>query len=440
MLPFEKIAKILRAKPESIRLLEEKLGVLTGKKGVMTQIVEENETEIQKRLDFLGLDQNVTAKEIYDGLISKIEADDAQLFKVLGSPSALIPQDWERVLEVARYIAGQPKGFFLKKEKAIEMLKNEPPLKILDALNYKNIEDMLEKENIFEIFSALRFVEGSEWLNEIFFKQYKNLKPEDFEKREIKVLALPERWTKIAQSFVKHKYHNISHLKELGLIYVIPLSLEISGEVIRNFGLILHYFNEIEFYSCLFEKYAEERGLMRKLEADQRGNNFAQNLISLLRGDTINKLPENHSSKFKWLIIQRYLAKDDEKDWRLFEPHINPEAVHWEKAERMLVRAGKTLDNFSTDLSFWENLNWVGDYFSSYGGSAVGRENGNNGEILVSFNLVDMAMALVKERQFIKYLYHHQESLWNKIFTEYFGQEKMEEMIKENIIKGWFEI
>ncbi len=43
-------------------------------------------------------------------------------------------------------------------------------------------------------------------------------------------------------------------------------------------------------------------------------------------------------------------------------------------------------------------------------------------------------------KEIIKYLYHHQESLWNKIFTEYFGEEKMEELIKENIIKGWFEI
>ena len=91
-------------------------------------------------------------------------------------------------------------------------------------------------------------------MNKIFFKQYENLKPADFEEREIEVLALSERWVNIAQEFIKHKYHNISHLKELGLIYVIPLSLEISGETLRNFGLILHYFNEVPFYSDLMSK------------------------------------------------------------------------------------------------------------------------------------------------------------------------------------------
>ena len=62
------------------------------------------------------------------------------------------------------------------------------------------------------------------------------------------------------------------------------------------------------------------------------------------------------------------------------------------------------------------------------------------GEVPVSFNLVDTVMSLVQEKEMIKYLYHHQEALWNKNFVSYFGEEKMEELIKESIIKGWFEV
>lgn len=417
MYSYEKIAKVLRVDKDVIRLIEEKFGVLTGKSGVMDKIVEDNERQIRNRLDLLGLGRKIIAKEVFDALISKIEADDSQVFKALGSPSALVAGDWQRVLETAKNIADKPKGFFLKEEKAVEFLKNQPPQKILDVLNYTAVEEMLKKENVFEIFSALRFVEGNEWLNKNFFSQYENLQPGDFELREIKVLALPERWAQIAKDFVKHKYHNISHLKELGLIYTIPLSLEISGETLRNFGLILHYFNEIEFYSGFFEKFSQDAG------------SFAKNLISLLRGDIIDERLLA-SEKTQWLIVQRYLAKDDENDWRLFQPHLNPEAIHWEKAEKMLVKAGQLLNNFSSDLSFWENLNWVGDYFMTEIGI----------DVLVSFNLIDTAMSLVKEKELVKYLYHHQEALWNKIFIEYFGNEKMEELIQKNIIKGWFEI
>jgi hypothetical protein len=418
MSSYEKIAKILRTDKDTIKNLEEKLGAFTGKNNVMDKMVEENKAQIRKRLDFLGLGRDITAKEVYDALVSKIEADDTQLFKALGSPSAVSSFDWQKVLEIALNISGKPKGFFLKKEKAREFLKNQPPQNILKILNYTSVDEMLQKEDIFEIYSALRFVEGGEWLNRIFFKQYENLTPEDFEEREIKVSALPERWAKIAQKFIEHKYHNISHLKELGLIYVIPLTLEISGETLRNFGLILHYFSEIKFYSDIFKKFGEVNN-----------GDFAKNLISLLRGDVVDeRLPK--SNKSQWLIIQRYLAKDDENDWRLFEPHINPEALHWERAEKALIKIGENLDHFSADLAFWQDLNWVGDYFKTESGV----------DVLVSFNFVDTAMSLVKEKELIKYLYHHQEALWNKIFTEYFGEERMEKAMKENIIKGWFEI
>jgi hypothetical protein len=47
---------------------------------------------------------------------------------------------------------------------------------------------------------------------------------------------------------------------------------------------------------------------------------------------------------------------------------------------------------------------------------------------------------LVKEKEMVKYLYHQQEALWNKIFAEYFGEEKMEEIIKSNLLKGYVEI
>jgi len=416
---YEKIANILRADKDNLRLLEQRLGNITGKQSVMDKIIEENESRMRNRLDYLGLGRNVNAKQIYDALISKIEADNDKLFLALGRPSTLVPADWQNALDVAKRVCGTPKGFFLKKEKAAEFLKNIPPQRILEALNYKSVDEMFAKEDVFEIFSALRFVEGNEWLNQNFFKQYETLSADDFEEREIKVLALPSRWADIAKNFVKHKYHNISHLKELGIIYVIPMSLEISGETLRNFALVMHYFNEIGFYSDLFAKAVAKK------------ENLGQNIISLLRGDLVEeRLNKPAEGRSNWLVVQRYLAKDDENDWRLFEPHINPEAMHWERAEKLLVETGKSLNGFSADLEFWQDLNWVGDYFMTDSGV----------EVLVSFNLIDTAMSLVKEKELIKYLYHHQEALWNKIFCEYFSEEKMEEMMKENILKGWFEV
>ncbi len=417
MKPYENIAKILRIDKDVVRSIEEKFSDITGKKDVIEKLWEKNENSIGSHLNLLGLEKDAPAKNVYDAIIKKLGEDDAKLYKVLGEPSATSPKDWDNILKVSKKLINPEKGLFLKKEKALEFLKNQPPLNVIQALGYRDVDELTANEDFFEIYSSLRFIEGGEWLSNVFFKQYETLKPSDFEEREITTLALPEKWSVLARSFIQKKHHNISHLKELGVIYALPLSLEITGETLRNFSLILHYFNEIAFYSRLFRRYSQNEG------------DFSKKIVSLLRGDVPEKrLPP--SGKSTWMVIQRYLTKDDPNDWRLFEPHINPEALHWARAERMLLLISRELKGFTADLSFWHDLGWVGDYFKTDSGI----------DVLVSFNLVDAAMDLVKQKEMARYLYHQQESLWNKIFIEFFGEEKLSEIIEENIIKGWFEI
>lgn len=419
MKPFEKIAKILRTSKEVIETLEESLKKITGRKGVMAKILEENDNAIATRLKELGFGRRLNADQVHEALIKKIEGDNNLLFEALQKPILTSGSDLNRILNVALDVADHPRGFFIKKEKAAELLEAEPPRNILKSLGYKNVPEMLKAEDMTQVFSALRFLEDRDWLNNVFFKQYEKLRSSDFEERDIVVQVLDKRWAKSAESFVRRKYHNLSHLKELGIIFVIPVELGIPGELLRMFALILHYLNEVPYYSHLFRKFSEDK-------------DFSDKVISLLRGSIVEEKPSDTSGKIQWLILQRYLAKEDVKDWRLFVPHVNPEARHWDRAQNLLINCGASLKNFSADLRFWQGLNWVGDYFRSEAG----------GESLVSFNLVDtiMSLVLVKEGVDIKYLYHHQEVLWNKIFTSYFGEGKMEELIDENIIKGWFEV
>lgn len=413
----EKIAKILRADKDFIAKIDARLSAVTGKKKVPEKIVSENEKMVNDSLLALGVSRQAGAKDVYDALISKIEADDHLLSEALNRPSCRHWEDCCRVLDLTRKVAGVNHGFFLKKDKAEEFLRREPPRQVMKFLNYNSVDKMLANEDLFEIFSALRFIEGNDWLNKVFFKQYESLTPEDFEEREIVVKALSQKWNKAAESFVMKKWHNISHLKELGIVFVIPLTLGIYGELLRMIILIFHYLHEVPFYSEMFRRIAEVPVT------------FSANLVSLLRGDVFDRrLPEGEKSL--WLVVQRYLAKDDENEWRLFIPHINPEAIHWDKATSDLVKLGKSVDHFEAELSFWFGLDWVGDYFKD----EVGRDT------LVSFNLVDTVMSLVKEKELIKYLYHQQEALWNKLFEEYFGKEQLEKFSKDYLLQGYFEI
>jgi len=415
MEPFEKIAKVLRTDKDFVRVAAERLAVAAKGDDILKKIFDENERLMASRLAELGVSRR-NAEAIYLSLIDKIRADDRRLSEYFMLKEASTEEGSRTILNFAKELANVGKGFFLKIDRAREFILREPPKNIIKAMGYKNAEELLAKEDIFEAYSALRFMEDREWLNNVFFKQLDGVSPEDFEEREIEVRALGEKWKEAAKNFMKKKYHNVSHLKELGLIFVIPEELGISGEVMRLFTLVLHYLHEIKFYSELFKMYSA------------RDHEFAEKLISSLKGDVLDeRFPEEQRGR-KWMIVQRYLAKEDEHDWRLFEPHVNPEAIHWTKAEADVARLGERFGGL--ELGFWSNLDFVGDYFPDASGV----------EVLVSFNLIDTVMSLVQEREMVKYLYHHQEAMWNKIFMEYVGKEKTEELIIKNFDKGFIKI
>ncbi len=426
MLAADKIAKLLRCSPETISRVEKQMEAAFKKAGVLDKILEENKQRIGGVFRILGISEGAKAGEIFDALVSKVECDDHDLAKVLGSVNFSSKEDCDRLGRLAANSAGNLSGLFLKIDKAKEFLLKEPPKNSMNLLGYSDMKTMLEKEDVFEIYASLRFIEEKDWLNNVFFKQYESLAPPDFEEREIICRGLHPKWAKAAEKFVTKKYHNISHLKELGFIFIIPIQLGASGELLRNFSLLLHYFHEVEFYSDIFRGFADKK------------ENFADNLISSFRGD----VPECESvkeDKNKWLIIQRYLAKDDLFDLRMFVPHVNSEAIHWHKAEDDLAKISLNGGSPAAFMEFWKDMNWVGDYFlNGNGGQSVFKLEST--EELIGFNLVDIAMSLVKEKELIKYLYHQQEALWNKIFLEYVGADKFEKIIKENWLKGHVEL
>jgi hypothetical protein len=408
----EYITKIFRTKPEIIQKMEEKMNAITEKSEVLDKIIKENEHRISRTLSFLNC-RDYSAENISLALITKLQKDDRAVYDLFKKPNGTSPESHQTLFNFAFELANIDRLFVLKKSVAENLLQKNPPQNTTQALGYKDVNELLEKENIYEIFATLRFMESNEWMHKFFDEDYKNLVPEDFEERKAQLIVLPEL-LKIAEKFVKKKYHNVSHLKELGVLFIIPLKIETPGETLRVFSMVLHYLHELEFYSRLFRKAT-------------LNENFSQRLISLLKGENpeINVFESDGS---KWLIIQQYLAKDNPNDPRLFVPHLNPEALHWKKAEQDISNLGKRFSNI--DLELWLDLDWVGGFF----------KNKNDQEELISFDLIDNWMALVNKDQQFKYLYHHQEALWNQIFEEYLGPDSVEKYLLDNFDKGFIEL
>jgi len=400
------LAKILGVEVSFLEKLDTEMTGRTGRKGVLDAVIKENGDIMENTFKALAIPTGAKVDEIHAALRTAIKVNENELLKYLQTiPGAT---EFEKAANLAVQIGHVGKGFFLKKEYGAEILRKSKPENLLAFLHAKDIDELLAKHDVTEIFSALRFIESETWMHETFEKAYSGFTAADFEEREIQIKVLGPEWFEVAKKFVEKKHHNVSHLKEFGVIFLNPIKEDVSGKFIRDFALLLHYFHEIEFYSKLFRKYAPDP-------------DFATHLKALLRGDVKNVSTVGEG---EWLIVQQYLWKINPNDPRLFLPRVNPESMHWFRGERDMARLGE--ERSDLDLEMWLNRDWV-SFFDA-----------GTGE-LVSLDLEDNAMAQVSAAEGKKdvFTYHQREALWTKIFMEYAGgEEAMENLLLDNFDKG----
>ena len=358
------------------------------------EIIQKAHSAIEK----LGLDRHdTTGEELYRALINKAKDDDEHLAKQFGVND---PTDVEEVVgkavEHLKKVDMPRTCWVLKKAVAKKFLRNMPPKNIMKKLGYRSVDSMLKKENLFEIYGALRFAEDGEWLNK-FNEGYKSLKPTDFETRKIELVVMPkERWGDIAKHFVEKKRHLNTHLKELGVVLILPSSIEhMPGITTKIVSLTLHYYNEIRLYSAFF-----------KLQ--QVKPNFGEIFVHTLIADP-DLGPIMAGNHIHWRVIQRYFGKlDDEYHPEIFEPHVQPEDLHWRKAEDILYEIDPV-------FKFWQDMDYVGLMY---------------GELPVVFNLIDVSLSYSNQISYDeRYIYHFREALWNEVLMRYMGEKLLEEQV-----------
>lgn len=405
---------LLLRRPDELAAALEHLQELTGKSNIAERVWNENEERFEKKLGLLKVKSGATPQQQYEVLLAQVGRAEQELsvvakrygFDRLGTEQAM-----EQLLSFGAKISPYLRGFFLKASVARAYLRRYPPVGQVEHLGYRNVDELLEREDIFELFAALRFSESKAWADK-FIAGYADLRPDDFEHRRIRMLTInPKKWRALAAPFVKKKYHNLSHSKEMGIVFAIPLPSRADGMRLRALALLEHYFAEVNFYATLFE-----------IQAKSPKNHFGRGVVVAILGDLDHKLRQTKKS-FCWPILQRYVAKDPRQDWRFFAPHVMPEAVHWRRGLSAIAKFAKR--RRLTNLSFWEeDFDWVGK-----------RTDGAHS--VLTLNAEDLIFSYAKDLSFGKhYFYHWRESLWNKIFSEAVGEEHMIELMAANLSKG----
>lgn len=417
--PYNRLARLLHTTPERLLALEQEMALATDKEGVLEEVAKEIDILVERTLTELGLSKDISAENVSAALTDRLAHLDRHLFELLGEPDPSKMEEMCGALcQTALKVFTPPPGLFIKRDRVVSLLEKYRPDALLEHFGYSSVAELVEKEGFTSVVASLRFVQSREWMDKFFEEAYSGLTPDDFEERTIEMHVLSAKWLAVAEKFLERKYHNVSHLKEFGIIFIIPIKTGAPGETIRMFTLLLHYLHEVPFYTGLFRRYL--------YDAD-----FADKFKSLLRGDIPSGPFPKTLGHSTWPIIQRYLAKDDPSDPRLAEPHINPEVEHWYKAEKGLGGLTHILerDKNGANLGFWTGLDFVAGSFKDSNGS----------EKVVTFNLMDLVLSLVANHHGY-YHYHQPEALWNRIFMEYVGRDKMNELIENNLVAGFVEV
>lgn len=394
------ISELLGAKEPLFTMSIKQLEQASGNPSADVRLTAEIIGAIRMKTIELGLDPNDTSpRELHSALLAKIEEHNNILVKKIGGKPDSTPAELMPLIRRAWEKFDAPKDcWVLKKTVAKTMLKKMPPKQIMKHLGYRSVDSMLKHENLGEIYGALRFAESPEWLND-FNGLYKSLKPTDFVTRQIEIIEMPiERWGDLAAPFIHKKRHNITHLKELGIILMLPISPKVNlrGIAIFTLPLLFHYLQEIRLYSTFFK-------------AQQVKPNFGNVVVETLIAD-----PSNAAiivgKQIHWRVIQRYFGKLDEKKFtKIFEPHVQPEDLHWR-------RASEFLQEFEPALKFWRDLDYVG---------VVDKDKRP-----VVLNMYDVAATYVTKTPYAdRTIYHFRDALWNEIFVRYMGQKNLEEQI-----------
>lgn len=401
------MAKILRdlldATEPVFSLSLQQLERASGHHGTDARLIGDISEKMRTAVEYIGLDPaDSTDREVYAAMLAQIERDNLRVTKLIGGTD---PDDvTANVPLMVKAVEGMGLDrscWVLKRSVAKRLLATMPPEKLMKHLGYRSVESMLKHEPIDEVYTAIRFSEGPEWLNS-FDELFKSVTPSDFETRDISIVIMDhDKYVDLAEHFVEKKLHNITHTKEMGVIVVVPMRVDrMKGITLKSLPLMFHYINEIRLYSAFF-----------KLK--QVNKNFGETVVETLIADPGNAA-QMVGQHVHWRVIQRYFGKmKDESHPEAFEPHVHPEDLHWRKAEENLAQ-------LDPKMKFWCDLDYV----------ARLAEDGQP----LTFNMMDVSLAYSNSEPYAsRYVYHFRESLWNEIFMRYMGHKNLEDSILKQL-------
>lgn len=377
-----------------------RLEISSGSQSEDVRLISDIIRKTKSKTKELGLDPNdSTAAEIYHAIQNLLVLHDEFLNKRIGISAEDDTTNLLQKIKTAVYKMDTPnKAWVIKHSSAKRILKKHPPKNAMRALGYKSLDSMLKREPVEDVIAAARLVDSSKWL-ETYLSEFSKLLPMDFEDRRIDIKVVdPKKWSQLGVSFSQKNHHNISVVREMGAILLMPVAVPLRpGLTIGLTALLLHNITEVRLYSAYYKLHQMQANLGKIIAASIMHDRDTHVFMS--------------GQKIHWRVAYRHFGKST-KHPEVLEPHVMPEDLFWRKAEEVLYK-------IEPALYFWNDLDYVG---LSYMGKPV------------SFNLIDAAINAINNLNFDNRTYSHfQSALWNELFARYIKHPAHESYVLQQL-------
>lgn len=195
----KRIAEIMDQPEYIVKKLINKLEDKNGYPSHDVRHLADNIQKVRIKLNDLSLDpDDTTGEELYHALLAKFEKD-ARAFDIFFNAEQLdFGQKSTRAAEVLGQKTELPRQWALKKTVAKNVLRAQPPKRVMNHLGYRSVESMLKREDLSEIYLVAPYLESASWTKQ-HDRQISKLSQTDFELRAVRLQPLNyARWSDIA--------------------------------------------------------------------------------------------------------------------------------------------------------------------------------------------------------------------------------------------------
>jgi hypothetical protein len=344
---------------------------LSGWQSTDVRLLAEINNAVRTKTIQLGLDpDDTTGEELYYALKARLNKDEQQ-FQLTS----------QEVIEQLGRINNRQKVYALKRGAAKDLLRSNPPKRLMKQLKYRSVDSMLKRENIAVLFAAIQLVESARWQN-AFFKDLSKITPSDFETQNIEIVPVNDkRYASISPK------HEVKNSELMGAVIVWPnslSSLNLTVQISLNIAHLRAY--------CAYIK-------LRHVEA-----NFGKSVVHLVKEGAGAPLELVHTPISWRTIFSHYGKRNASEHTEYFGPHLLFEDIKKHHTYKNLAK-------LSPVFKWWDGL----EYALKQAGDG-----------LVSLNLADV-LAGHPHNYKLNSTQNAQGALWAEFIDRYLDHPSVEQ-------------